>query len=50
MFDKNGYESLCNIFTKYLNETRNETFFINLNKEIKINFFSHNNLNFQPIT
>ena len=24
--DKNEYESLCNIFTKYLDETKNESF------------------------
>ena len=26
VFDKNEHESLCIIFTKYLDETRNETF------------------------
>ena len=25
VIDKNGYESLCNIFTKKLNETKNES-------------------------
>ena len=26
MIDKNEYESLCNIFTKYVDETKNESF------------------------
>ena len=26
VIDKNEYESLCNIFTKYLDETKNESF------------------------
>ena len=26
VIDKNEYESLCNIFTKYFDETREETF------------------------
>ena len=25
LFDKNSYESLCNFFTKYLDETKNES-------------------------
>ena len=32
---KKEYEALCNIFTKDLDETRNEIFFVNVN--IKIN-------------
>ena len=26
VIDKNGYESVCNIFTKYVDETKNESF------------------------
>ena len=47
VIDKNEYESLCNIFTKYVDENKNESFFINLNLKIKLNFFSHNKLKFQ---
>ena len=31
VIDKNEYERLCNIFTKYVDETKNESFFINMN-------------------
>ena len=48
--DKTEYESLCNIFTKYVDENKNQHFFINLNIKIKLNFFSHNKLKFQPRT
>ena len=48
IIDKNEYESLCNIFTKYLDETKNESFFINMNIKIKLNFFSNKKLKFQP--
>ena len=30
-FDKNEYESLCNIFTKYMEESKNESLLINMN-------------------
>ena len=50
LIDKNEYESLCNIFTKYVDQNKNESFFINLNIKIKLNFFSHNKLKFQPRT
>ena len=50
IIDKNEYESLCNIFTKYVDENKNESFFINMNIKIKLNFFSHNKLKFQPRT
>ena len=46
IIDKSEYESLCNIFTKYVDENKNGPFFINMN--IKINFLSHNKLKFQP--
>ena len=49
VIDKNEYESLCNIFTKYVDENKNESF-INMNIKIKLNFFSHNKLKFQPRT
>ena len=48
--DKTEYENLCNIFTRYVDENKNESFFINMNIKIKLNFFSHNRLNFQPRT
>ena len=47
VIDKTEYESLCNIFTKYVDENKNESFFINMNIKIKLNFFSHNKLKFQ---
>ena len=50
VIDKTEYESLCNIFTKYGDENKNESFFINMNIKIKLNFFSHNKLKFQPRT
>ena len=50
MIDKGEYESLCNIFTKYIDENKNEPFFININIKLKLNFFSHNRLKFQPRT
>ena len=50
VIDKNEYDSLCNIFTKYIDENKNEPFFINMNIKIKLNFFSHNNIKFQPRT
>ena len=49
VIDKNEYESLCNIFTKYVDENKNE-FFLNMNIKIKLSFFSHNKLHFQPRT
>ena len=50
VIDKIEYESLCNNFTNYVDETKNDSFFINLNINIKVNFFSHNKLKFQPRT
>ena len=38
VIDKTEYESLCNIFTKYIDENKNESFFINMNIKIKLNF------------
>ena len=35
VIDKSEYESLCNIFTNYLDETKNESIFINLKKKLK---------------
>ena len=45
VIDKTEYESLCNIFTRYVDEI-----FINMNIKIKLNFFSHNKLKLQPGT
>ena len=50
VIDKTEYKSLCNIFTKYVDENKNESFFINMNIKRKLNFFSHNKLKFQPRT
>ena len=50
VIDKTEYESLCNIFIRYVNQNKNESFFINMNIKIKLNFFSHNKLKFQPRT
>ena len=50
VIDKNDYESLCDIFTKYVDGNENESFFINMNIKIKLNIFSNNKLKFQPRT
>ena len=50
IIDKTEYDSLCNIFTKNVDENKNESFFINMNIKIKLNFFSHNKLKIQPRT
>ena len=42
VIDKNENESLCNIFTKYVDETKYETFFISMKIKIKLNLFSNN--------
>ena len=49
VIDKNEYESLCNIFTEYFDEIKNESFFINLNIK-KLSFFSPIKLKFQSRT
>ena len=49
IIDKTEYESLCNIFTKYVDKNKNESFII-LNIQIQLNFFSQIKLNFQPRT
>ena len=49
VIDKNEFDSLCNIFTEYVDENKNE-FSLNMNIKIKLNFFSHNNIKFQPRT
>ena len=50
IIDKTEYESLCNVFTKYVGENKNGSFFIDMNIKIKLIFFSHNELKFQPRT
>ena len=50
VIDKTEYESLCNIFTRYVDENKNESFFINMNTKIKLKFSSHNKLKLQPRT
>ena len=50
VIDKNEYESLCNFFTKILEETTYELLFINMSTNLKLNFFSHTKLKFQPRT
>ena len=50
IIDNNEYDSLCNIFTRYIDENKNESFFINMNITIKLNFFSNNKLKFHPRT
>ena len=46
VIDKNEYERLCNVFTEYVDETKNR-FFLNMNMKIKLNFFSNNELKIQ---
>ena len=46
IIEKNEYESLCNIFTKNVDENKNE-FFLNMNIKIKLNIFSNYKLKFQ---
>ena len=48
IIDKTEYENLCNIFTRYVDENKNESFLIYMIIKIKLNFLSHNKLNFQP--
>ena len=50
VIDKNVYDSLFNIFTKYVDENKNKIFFIKMNIKIKLNFFSHKKIEFQPRT
>ena len=50
VIDNTEYESLCNVFTRYVDENKSESFFLNMNIKIKLNFFSHNKLKFQPRT
>ena len=45
LIDASEYESLYNIFTKCLDETKNE-FFLDINIKIKLIFSSHNKLEF----
>ena len=48
VIDKTEYESLCNIFTKHVDENKNESFYEHEFK--KLNFFSNNKLSIQPRT
>ena len=48
VIDKNEYESLCKIFTKYIDENKKRIFFKNMNIKIKLNYFSNNKLKIQP--
>ena len=50
VIDKTDFESLCNSFTKYFDEIKNESFFKIMNVKIKIKFFSPSKLNFQTRT
>ena len=38
VIEKSEYESLCNKFTKYVDEIKTESFFMNMNIKIKLNF------------
>ena len=49
IIDKTEYDGLCNIFTRYVGENKNE-FFFKYEYKNKIKLFSHNKLNFQPRT
>ena len=49
VIDKSEHESLCKVFTTYVDENKND-FFIHMYIKIKLNFFSNNKLNFQPRT
>ena len=44
--NKNEYEFLCNTFTKYLDESNNGSYFMNVNIETKLDSFSHNETKF----
>ena len=50
VIDKNEYESLCNFLTRYVDENKNDFFFINMNINRKIKISSQTKLNFQPRT
>ena len=47
VIDKIEYESLCNIFTKNIDESKKRIFLMKLNRK-KHKFFSYNKLKFQP--
>ena len=49
VIDKNEFESLCTIFTQYVDETKNESFFYEHEHKNKLNLLS-NKLKFQPRT
>ena len=38
LIDRKEFESLCNIFTRYVDETKNESFLIKLNIKVKLFF------------
>ena len=48
VIDKTQYESLCIVFTKYVDENKNESFFINMNLKRKLNIISNDEIIFQP--
>ena len=50
IIDKNEYESPCEIFSKSVDRKKKWFFFLIMKIKIKLNFFSNNNLKFQPRT
>ena len=39
LFDKIDFESLCNVFTKFLDETKIKNFFVNMSIKVKLIYF-----------
>ena len=50
LIDKNEHGSSCNTFTRDVDETTNEPFFMNMNINKNLNFFSNIILNFHART
>ena len=50
VLDKIEYECLCESSTKYVDGNKNESFVININIKIKLNFFSNGKSKNQPRT
>ena len=49
VIDESEHESLCNIFTKYVDVKQKRIFFINMKTKVKLNFFSSKkNFNLEP--
>ena len=46
LFNEIEHESLCNSFSKYVDEQKNEYFLLSMNRKLKLNIFKNNKLKF----